>query len=82
MPTSQHATKNFGSQVLSMEVNIVSVKIMNLVGDDLKKFRSELMKSPSPKQLRELLKQITPPKDVRRKGSPSALADEGDELFG
>ena len=55
---------------------------MNLVGDDLKKFRSELMKSPSPKQLRELLKQITPPKDVRRKGSPSALADEGDELFG
>ena len=59
----------------------VSDKIMSLVAVDLTKFRSELMKSPSPKQLRELLKQITPPKGVRRKGSSSAPADEGDELL-
>ena len=37
------------------------------------------MKSLSPKQLRELLKQITSPKGVRRKGSSSV--DERDELL-
>ena len=38
------------------EDSFVSDEIMSLVADDLTKFRSELMKSPSPKQLRELLK--------------------------
>ena len=36
-------------------------KIMSLVGEDLKEFRAELKKLKSPKQLRELLKLITPP---------------------
>jgi len=46
---------------------LVSEKIMEMVGKELKELRSELMKSKSPKQLKELLKRITPPKGVRRK---------------
>ena len=42
-----------------IEHYLVLKKIMSLVGEDLKKFRAELKKSP--KQLRELLKLITPP---------------------
>ena len=78
MPTSQHATKHFSSQVLSLEGEdyLVSDKIMSLVGDNLKKFQFESMKLPSPKQLSELLKQITAPRGVRKKGSSYAQADE------
>lgn len=78
MSTSQHATNHFGSQVLS---SVVSDKRMNLVGDDLKKFRSKLMKSQSSKQLRKLLKQITLPKSVHTKILSSTPVDKGDELL-
>ena len=44
-----------------IEDYLVLKKIMSLVGEDLKKFRAELKKLKSPKQLRELLKLITPP---------------------
>ena len=56
---------------------------MSLVGKDLKKFRADLMKSRSPMQLKDLLKQITPPKSIKRKNQEvsSIPIDEGDEFF-
>ena len=62
---------------------LVSEKLMSMVGEDLKKFRAELMKSRSPKQLKDLLKLITPPKGVcgKNQGTSSVPIDEGDELF-
>lgn len=64
---------------------LVSERIMRLVGERLKEFREELMKTPSPKNLKDLMKLITPPKGVRRKQGENttnaALADEGDELY-
>ena len=44
-----------------IEDYLVLKKIMSLIGEDLEKFRAELKKLKSPKQLRELLKLITPP---------------------
>ena len=59
---------------------LVSGKLMSMVGEDLKKFRAELMKSRSPKQLKDLLKLITPPKGVcgKNQGTFSMPIDEGD----
>ena len=44
----------------------VSDKIMNLVGTRLKEFRQKLMAEKCAKNLEELLKQITPPKGLKR----------------
>ena len=62
---------------------LVPEKLMSMVGEDIKKFRVHLMKSRSPKQLKDLLKLITPPKSIRRKNQQvsSVPIDEGDELF-
>ena len=38
---------------------LVSERIMRLVGGRLKEFREELMKTPSPKHLKDLMKLIT-----------------------
>ena len=56
---------------------------MDMVGKELKEFRSELMTSKSPKQLMEVLKHIKPPKGVHRKNQKESQvpADEGDELY-
>ena len=62
---------------------LVSEKLMSMVGKDLKKFRAELMKSRSPKQLKDLLKLITPPNGVcgKNHGTSSVPIDEGNELL-
>ena len=53
-----------------------------LVGEKLKVFRKQLNKAESPKNLKDLLKLITPPKGVKRKGEKTAVpVDEGEELF-
>ena len=52
-----------------------------LVGDQLKEFRDKLMKKESPKNLKQLLRLITPPKGVMRKDQQEIPFDEGFELF-
>ena len=55
---------------------------MMLVGEKLKVFRKQLNKAESPKNLKDLLKLITPPKVVKRKSKKTAVpVDEGEELF-
>ena len=44
---------------------LVSERVMLLVGNKMKVFRNDLMKKKSPKNLKELLKLITPPKGVK-----------------
>ena len=64
---------------------LVSETIYKLVGAKLIEFRENLMKTPSPKNLKQLAKIITPPKGVKRKESNTKSSevpfDEGDELF-
>lgn len=61
---------------------LVSERIIMLVGEKLKAFRAKLNKNKSPKNLKDLLKLITPPKGVKRKGETTAVpVDEGGELF-
>ena len=61
---------------------LVSERIMDLVGEEMKKFRDELMTKPGPKSFAAMLKLITPPKGVKLpKESAEVPADEGDELF-
>ena len=53
-----------------------------LVGEKLKVFRKQLNKAESPKNLKDILKLITPPKGVKRKDEKTAVpADENGELF-
>ena len=60
---------------------LVSERIM-LIGEKLKVFRKQLNKSENPKNLKDLLKLITPPKVVKLKGEKTAVSvDEGEELF-
>ena len=44
---------------------LVSERVMLLVGNKMKVSRNDLMKKKSPKNLKELLKLITPPKGVK-----------------
>ena len=46
-------------------------------------FRNQLMKTASPKNIKQLLQLITPPKGVKWKDAEGSAApvDEGDELF-
>ena len=46
-------------------------------------FWNQLMKTASPKNLKQLLKKITPPKEVKWKDAEGSAApvDKGDELF-
>ena len=46
---------------------LVSGAVMLLVSNKMKVFRNDLMKKKSPKNLKELLKLITPPKVVKSK---------------
>ena len=65
------------------EDHLVSERIITLVGQKLMLFRENLMKEPSPTNLKDMLKLITPPKDVKRaKGKNDVVPpDEGDELY-
>ena len=66
------------------EDHLVSDKLMELVGDEIKKFRTELLLSSPPKTIPELTKSITPPKGVRRKShtvESDDPPDEGTELI-
>ena len=46
---------------------LIDDKLRTLVYEDMVKFRTELLATPPPKTLEELLKTITPPKGVKRK---------------
>ena len=61
---------------------LVSERILMLVGEKLKVFRKQLNKAESSKNLKDLLKLITPSKGVKRKGEKTAVpVGEGEELF-
>ena len=60
---------------------LVSQKLMNLVGPEMIKYRNELMAKEAPLNLNQLMKEITPPKGVRRKSDTNIPRDEGVELF-
>ena len=66
------------------EDHLVSFKLMELVGDEMKKFRDTLVSSGPATNLSALIKSITPPKGVKFKtpAEPlSRLEDEGQELL-
>ena len=55
---------------------LVSDKLYALVGNEMVKFRTELMTSRPAKTLKEVIRKLIPPKGVKRKGN-----DEGIELL-
>ena len=55
---------------------LVSDKLYALVGNEMVKFRTELMTSRPAKTLKEVIQKLIPPKGVKRKGH-----DEGIELL-
>ena len=60
---------------------LVSDKIIELVGNEIKEFRQQLMKEKCPKNLQELLNTITPPKGLKRNFEGFELYDcEDDEI--
>ena len=65
------------------EDHLVSAKLMDLVGEDMKAFRAELLKSKVPHTFRELERLMTPPEGVVRKrlSQHERPEDEGVELF-
>ena len=64
------------------EDHLVSDRLYKLVGQELVKFREELVKSAHPENIKALMRTITPPKGVstRLKAVPTP-PDEGAELF-
>ena len=58
------------------EGHLVSDKLYALVGNEMVKFRTELMTSRPAKTLKEVIRKLIPPKGVKRKEN-----DEGIELF-
>ena len=62
---------------------LVSEKVYKFVGTRMIDFRNQLMKTASPKNLKQLLKMKTPPKGVKRKDAEGSAApfDEGDDLL-
>ena len=63
------------------EDHLVLERIMTVVGQKFMLFRKILMRSPSPKNLKDLFKLITPPKGVKREENVNgAPTDKGNEL--
>ena len=62
---------------------LVTDKLLDLVGEDIRAFRTNLTSSPPPKSIKELIQTITPPKGVRVKKDTvnDAPPDEGGELI-
>ena len=46
---------------------LVSDKLFDLIGDEMKDFRKTLLDSNTPNTIQELIRQIIPPKGIRRK---------------
>lgn len=66
------------------EDHLVSMKLMDLVGEELIEFRKELLASGPASNLLALIKSITPPKGVKFKApadTSEQLEDEGQELL-
>ena len=66
------------------EDHLVSRNLFTLVGEEMVEYRTNLLSSPVPKDLKDLLKSITPPEGVGMKELPpesSEPADEGMELL-
>ena len=62
---------------------LVSDKLFVLIGDEMVNFRKKLMSSDSVKTLKEVIRNLIPPKGVKRKGNVegSELLDcEGEEI--
>ena len=62
---------------------LVSNKLFSLIGEEMKTFRKELMSSNSSRTLKEVVRNLIPPKGVVRKSNVegSELMDgEGDEI--
>ena len=62
---------------------LVSERVYKLARARMIDFRNQLMKTASSKNLKQLLKMVTPLKGVKRKDAnePAAPVDKGDELF-
>ena len=62
---------------------LVSERVYKLARARMIDFRNQLMKIASSKNLKQLLKMVTPLKGVKRKDAngPAAPVDKGDELF-
>ena len=62
---------------------LVSERVYKFVGTRIIDFRNQLMKTASPKNLKQLLKIKTPAKGVKRKDAEGSAApfDEGDDLL-
>ena len=62
---------------------LVSERVYKFVGTRMIDFRNQLMKTASPKNLKQLLKIKTPAKGVKRKDAEGSAApfDEGDDLL-
>ena len=62
---------------------LVSKRVYQLMGTGMIDFRNQLMKTAAPKNLKKLLKMITPSKRVKQKDTEGSAApiNEGDELF-
>ena len=65
------------------EDNLVSDKLFALIGSDMQKFRKELTESPVPAKLLTVIKQLIPPKGIRRNLEGTELLDyvEDDPYF-
>ena len=63
---------------------LVSQRVYKLMGTRMIDFLNQLMKTARPKNLKQLLKMITPPKGVKRKDAERSEApvDKDDQLFG
>ena len=60
---------------------LVSQRVYKLMGTRMIDFLNQLMKTASPKNLKQLLKMTTPPKGVKRKNAERSAApvNKGDE---
>ena len=65
------------------EDHLVSDKLFALIGSDMQKFRKELTESPLPAKLLTVIKQLIPPKGIRRNLEGTELLDyvEDDPYF-
>ena len=66
-----------------LEDCLVSDKLFALIGDEVVDFRNKLMSQKSVKTLKEVIRNLTPPKGVKRKANveKSKLLDcEGEEI--
>ena len=72
--TERHFKSLFFTNALDgSEDYLVSDKLYALVGNDMVKFRTELMTSRPAKTLKEVIRKLIPPKGVKRKGNDERI---------